>query len=172
MFPTDPEQSDDQVMSEDAVQTRLHKFFPKDGDYEIVHRNIYVINQRVAETFRRGRILLAGDAAHLNNSIGGMGLNGGIHDAINAAEKLIGVWEGGDGEAELDLYDLQRRTTTHEFTQAQTIQNKKRLEARDPETREENLRELRDIAADPVRAKAFLMATSMLAAVRRAAEMG
>jgi 3-(3-hydroxy-phenyl)propionate hydroxylase len=171
VFPTDIALSDDEVMNDEAVQTRMQKFFPKDGDYDIVHRNVYVINQRVASTFRLGRVLLAGDSAHLNNSIGGMGLNGGIHDAMNAAEKLIQVWRGEADDTALDIYDVQRRTTTHEFTQTQTIANKKRLEAKDDETRKKNLAELSEMAADPERAKQFMMATSMLSAVRRAATL-
>ncbi len=172
VFPSDVNLSEDEVLSDAAVQARMQKFFPKDGEYDIVHRNIYSINQRVASTFRLGRVLLAGDSAHLNNSIGGMGLNGGIHDAMNAAEKLVSVWRGDADDRALDVYDVQRRTTTHEFTQAQTIANKKRLEAKDPESRAKNLQELRDIAADPGRAKAFLMGTSMLSAVRRASTLG
>jgi 3-(3-hydroxy-phenyl)propionate hydroxylase len=172
VFPTDTAQSDDEVMSDEAVQARMQKFFPKDGDYDIVHRNVYVINQRVASAFRLGRILLAGDSAHLNNSIGGMGLNGGIHDAMNATEKLVKVWRGEADDSALDVYDIQRRTTTHEFTQAQTIANKKRLETKEPEARAKNLQELRDISADPERAKQFLMGSSMLSAVRRAATLG
>ena len=171
VFPCDVTLSDEEVLNDDAAQARMHKFFPKQGDYDIVHRNIYTINQRVASTFRMGRILLAGDSAHLNNSIGGMGLNGGIHDAMNATEKLIQVWRDEAEDSLLDVYDVQRRTTTHEFTQAQTIANKKRLEAKDPESRAKNLQELRDTAADPERAKAFLMGTSMLSAVRRAATL-
>ena len=171
VFPTDTAQSDEEVMSDEAVQSRMHKFFPKDGDYNIVHRNVYVINQRVASTFRQGRILLAGDSAHLNNSIGGMGLNGGIHDAINATDKLIKVWQGETDESALDLYDIQRRTTTHEFTQAQSIANKKRLETKDEATRKANLAELSAMAADPERSKHFMMGTSMLSAVRRAATL-
>lgn len=172
VFPTDINLADHEVMNEEAVQAWMQKFFPKTGDYDIVHRNVYVINQRVASTFRSGRILLAGDSAHLNNSIGGMGLNGGIHDAMNATEKLIKVWRGEADQDLLNLYDIQRRTTTHEFTQAQTIANKKRLEAKDPESRARNLQELRDTAGDPKRAKQFMMGTSMLSAVRRAATLG
>jgi 2-polyprenyl-6-methoxyphenol hydroxylase-like FAD-dependent oxidoreductase len=171
VFPSNVDLTEDQVLSDDAVQARMQKFFPKDGEYDIVHRNIYSINQRVASTFRLGRVLLAGDSAHLNNSIGGMGLNGGIHDAMNATEKLISVWRDEADDSVLDVYDVQRRTTTHEFTQAQTIANKKRLEAKDPESRAKNLQELRAIAANPERAREFLMGTSMISAVRRASTL-
>jgi 3-(3-hydroxy-phenyl)propionate hydroxylase len=100
-----------------------------------------------------------------------MGLNGGIHDAINATDKLIKVWQGETDESALDLYDIQRRTTTHEFTQAQSIANKKRLETKDDATRKTNLAELSAMAADPERSKNFMMGTSMLSAVRRAATL-
>ncbi|MBM9594456.1 FAD-dependent oxidoreductase [Roseitranquillus sediminis] len=172
VYPTDPQQQEDDLLSDAAVQARLQKFFPKDGDYEVVHRNLYRVHQRVAKTFRKKRVLLAGDAAHVNNPIGGMGLNGGIQDAVNLAGKLAEVWQGRATDALLDLYDLQRRTVTTEFVQAQTIQNKKRLEARDEATRQANFRDLRETAGDPERAKAFLMRASMLDAERRAAALG
>lgn len=172
VFPTDIDQSDEEIMTDAAIQARLQKFFPKDGDYEIVHRNIYVAHQRVAAKFRNGRLFLAGDAAHVNNPIGGMGLNGGIHDAMNLTEKLIQVWRGEADEKVFDIYDIQRRTTAVDFVQAQSIQNKKRLEASDPESRKENLQELREMSEDPVRAKQFMMGSSMLDSVRRAATLG
>ena len=170
VFPTSAEQTEAELLSDEAVHARLRRFFPKDGDYEIVHRNLYRVHQRVAKTFRQGRILLAGDASHVNNPIGGMGLNGGIQDAVNLGEKLARVWHGAP-DTLLDLYDLQRRTLTVDFVQAQTIQNKKRLEARDPETRKANLEELRRIAADPASAKAYLMRTSMLEANRKVTDL-
>jgi 3-(3-hydroxy-phenyl)propionate hydroxylase len=125
----------------------------------------------VAETFRKGRVLLAGDSAHINNPIGGMGLNGGIQDAANLAEKLGQVILDRAPETLLDLYSLQRKTVATEFVQQQSIENKKRLEAKDAETRKRNLDELRAIAADPDRARRFLLRTSMIASQRRIASM-
>ena len=168
VFPTDPRQSEAEILSDGAVQARLQKFFARAEPYQILHRNLYVTHQRVAATFVRERILLAGDAAHVNNSIGGMGLNGGLQDAANLADKLAAVILEGEPENQLALYDKQRRTVTHEFVQQQTIANKKRLEARDPETRKRNLTELAETAADPVRAREFLLRTSMIAMQRRA----
>ena len=171
VFPAGSEQSDADIMSDAGVQARIQSFFPSPRPYDIVHRNLYVTHQRVAETFRKGRVLLAGDAAHVNNPIGGMGLNGGIQDAANLTGKLAQVMlEGAPGEL-LDLYSRQRRTVAVEFVQEQSIANKKRLEARDPETRRRNLGELREIAADPARARQFLLRTSMLASQKRAAAM-
>lgn len=168
VFPTVPDQNEEEILSDAAVQRRLQKFFARSQPYEIVHRNLYVTHQRVAATFSKGRVLLAGDAAHVNNSIGGMGLNGGLQDAACLAEKLANVILDGAPASELALYDRQRRTVTHEFVQQQTIANKRRLEARDPETRRRNLAELAETAADPEKAREFLLRTSMITMQRRA----
>jgi 3-(3-hydroxy-phenyl)propionate hydroxylase len=149
----------------------MQKFFPSPEPYEVVHRNLYVTHQRVAANFREGRVLLAGDAAHVNNPIGGMGLNGGIQDAVNLCDKLAAILLEGASERLLDLYNLQRRTVAIEYVQEQSIANKKRLEARDPEVRERNLDDLRRIAADRDRARDFLLRTSMIASQRRAASL-
>jgi 3-(3-hydroxy-phenyl)propionate hydroxylase len=171
VYPTDPALSEEELMSDAAVQARMQKFFSNEKPYEIVHRNLYVTHQRVAETFRKGRVLLAGDSAHINNPIGGMGLNGGIQDAANLAEKLGQVILDRAPERLLNLYSLQRKTVATEFVQQQSIENKKRLEAKDAETRKRNLDELRTIAADPARARQFLLRTSMIASQRRIASM-
>jgi 3-(3-hydroxy-phenyl)propionate hydroxylase len=168
VFPTEPAETDDDVLGEAGVQARLNKFFPAPLPYPVVHRNLYVTHQRVAASFRHGRVLLAGDAAHVNNPIGGMGLNGGIQDAANLADKLARIIMGGEPERLLDLYDRQRRTVAVEFVQEQSIANKKRLEAADPAERRRNLDELQAIAADPARARQFLLRTSMIDSQRRA----
>jgi 3-(3-hydroxy-phenyl)propionate hydroxylase len=168
VFPTEPGESDEAILSDAGVQARMQSFFPSAKAYQIIHRNLYVTHQRVAETFCKGRVLLAGDAAHVNNPIGGMGLNGGIQDAVNLSDKLLRVVRDGAPERLLDLYNLQRRTVAIEFVQEQSIANKKRLEARDPDVRKRNLDELRASAADPERARQFLLRTSMIASQRRA----
>ena len=171
VFPTEQSQSDDDLMSAAGVQNRMQLFFPNDKPYEIIHRNLYVTHQRVATTFRKGRALLAGDAAHVNNPIGGMGLNGGIQDAVNLSNKLIEVLLEGKSDRLLDLYDRQRRTVAVEFVQEQSIANKKRLEESDPTARQTNLDELSRIAADPERARQFLLRTAMIASQHRADAM-
>jgi 3-(3-hydroxy-phenyl)propionate hydroxylase len=168
VFPTKPEQDNVSLMNDVEVQARMQRFFPESRPFEIVHRNLYVTHQRVAATFRKGRVLLAGDAAHVNNPIGGMGLNGGIQDGVNLSAKLTGVLLGGESDRSLDLYNLQRRTVATEFVQEQSIANKKRLEESDAKTRQKNLQELARIAEDPARARQFLLRTSMIASQRRA----
>jgi len=169
VFPTDPAQSDDDLMSDAGVAARMEKFFPAAQPYPIVHRNLYVTHQRVAGTFRFGRVLLAGDAAHVNNPIGGMGLNGGFQDAANLVEKLAQIVLDDAPLGLLDLYDRQRRTVAVEFVQQQSIENKRRLEESDPQVRRKNLDELRAISADPVRARQFLLRSAMITLQRRAA---
>jgi 3-(3-hydroxy-phenyl)propionate hydroxylase len=171
VYPTDPAMSDDELMSDAAVQARLQKFFPAPEPYEVVHRNLYVTHQRVAATFRSGRVVLAGDAAHVNNPIGGMGLNGGLQDAGNLAAKLAAILLDGATDRLLDLYNLQRRTVATEFVQQQSIANKKRLEERDPAKRRKNLDELTRLAKDPKTARDFMLRSSLLAAQQRVAKM-
>jgi 3-(3-hydroxy-phenyl)propionate hydroxylase len=168
VFPANAEVSEESLLQDDVVHARLQRFFPKAEPYEIVHRNLYTTHQRVASTFRKGRVLLAGDSAHVNNSIGGMGLNGGLQDAANVSEKLARVLMDNAPDSLLDLYSLQRRTVSIEFVQEQSIANKKRLEAKDPVERARNLDNLRKTAEDPDRARDFLRRSAMLTMQRRA----
>ena len=164
----DAEAVEADLLSDTEVHARMQKFFPNPKAYDIVHRNLYTVHQRVASTFRKGRVLLAGDSAHVNNSIGGMGLNGGLQDAANLSEKLVQVI-GGAPDSLLDLYSLQRKTVSIEFVQAQSIANKKQLETREPEERKKVLADLSETASDAARAKAYLLRSSMISMQRRAA---
>jgi 3-(3-hydroxy-phenyl)propionate hydroxylase len=126
------------------------------------------VHQRVAEKFRRGRLLIAGDAAHVNNPLGGMGLNGAVHDAINAADKLAAVWRGEADQSLLDRYERQRLPVQHEYVQQISTRNKRLVEERDPAVRKQSLDELRRQAADPGKAFAYMMDSSMISSIRRA----
>lgn len=129
------------------------------------------MHQRVAATFRAGRVLLAGDAAHLNNPLGGLGLNSAIHDAANLCDKLARLWRGDGGEELLDLYACQRRAATIEQVQAMSIRNTRMIEERDPDVQRARLRELIAVAADPVRAKQHLLNTSVILGLRKSLEV-
>lgn len=165
VFPTRPGDTDEAVFADDAVERRLQKFFPKAGSYPVVHRNIYNVHQRVAVSFRKGRVFLAGDAAHVNNPIGGLGLNCGIHDAVELAGLLVRVLKDEGPASLLDEYDRRRRPINIEYVQQQTVTNKKRLEEKDERVRHENFAALRRMAADPTAHRAFLLRTSLLASV-------
>jgi len=126
------------------------------------------VHQRVARHFRKGRVFLCGDAAHVNNPIGGLGLNSGIHEAWDLASLLDKVIKGEATEEILDTYEARRRPLNIEYVQEQTVANKKRLEEREPAQRAKRFQELREMADDPARHKAFLMKASLLESTRRA----
>jgi 3-(3-hydroxy-phenyl)propionate hydroxylase len=152
VYNTRADESDEEALSEKAVRARLARVHAPDADW--VHLNLYNVHQRVAKQFRKGRVFLCGDAAHVNNPIGGLGLNSGIHEAWDLANLL-------SGEDDLDLYERRRRPLNIKYVQEQTVANKKRLE-------EGRLDELRETAADPARHKAFLMRASLLESTRDA----
>jgi 3-(3-hydroxy-phenyl)propionate hydroxylase len=165
--PTLPEQTDEELLSPDAIEARLQKFCPKDGPYEIATVALYRVHQRVAATFNKGRVLLAGDAAHVNNPVGGMGMNGGIHDAVNLAAKLDEILNGGaDAQALLDRYSRQRRKAQTDFVQAQSIQNKKTLGEKDPEARAKGLETIRQAGLDPDLHDAFIGRACLIDSVK------
>lgn len=171
LFPTAPEESDEAVLQDDSIERRLQGLVPTGVPYPTVHRTLYKVHQRVARQFRQGRVLLAGDAAHINNPLGGMGMNGGVQDAFNLSAKLIQVLREGASDALLDRYERQRRAVAIEYVNADTQRNKKLIEERDPSTRRKTHDELRAIAADPVASRQYLRKTSMIEALERAASI-
>jgi 3-(3-hydroxy-phenyl)propionate hydroxylase len=172
MFPVPAEDADATALTEAYAQAALATVVPGITDYEIQHTTLYRVHQRVAETFRKGRVFLAGDAAHINNPLGGMGMNGGIHDVIDLTTRLDSVRRGTAADSDLDRYDRQRRLVTLESTQTASIQNKRNLEARDAADRDRFREEMRRAAADPNLSRALLLRVSMIASLRRAEELG
>ena len=169
LFPTRADETDEAVLSDASIQTRLQNLLPQSQPYQTVHRTLYKVHQRVAKEFRRGRVVLAGDAAHINNPLGGMGMNGGVQDAFNLSDKLVDILNNGASDDLLDRYQRQRRSVAIEYINANTARNKKNIEERDPEARRKTQDELRAIAADPVAAKDYLRKTSMIDVLERAA---
>jgi 3-(3-hydroxy-phenyl)propionate hydroxylase len=165
----------DEVLDEDRMleicQRKFQRFHPRAEPYEIVIHDSYVVHQRVAATFRQGRVILAGDSAHLNSPIGAMGMNSGIHDAVSLATNMLRVLRGEEGEGALDRYVRQRRHVAVEHVQTATIANKANMEQRDPETRRKYREQMQRAAADPALAKAFLMKTSLIDSLRDAARI-
>ena len=154
-----------------TAQRKLQRFNPRPASYEIAFYDSYTVAQRVAATFRKGRMLLAGDSAHLNSPIGAMGMNSGIHDAVNLAANLIRVLHGEESDAALDRYVRQRRHVATCHVQTATIANKQNMEQRDPIKRQRYRDEMRRRAEDPVLAKAFLMRTALIDSLRDAAKI-
>ncbi len=141
---------------------------PPEVQYPIVHQSVYRVHQRVANQFRRERVLLAGDSAHVNNPLGGFGLNSGIHDAMNLTEKLSRVVLGGESSALLDLYERQRKTVNMEYVQEISIKNKHNLEEADPQVRHERFAQLRKINASEALSREYLLVSSMINSIKKA----
>ena len=152
----------------ESIEAKLQRIVPSEQPYDVFEARPYRIHQRIVSRYRVGRVLLAGDAAHLNSPSGGMGMNGGLHDAFNLCDKLVQVWRGGD-DALLELYDRQRRPVAREQIIAQADLNRARMQERDPARRLQMLRDLQAIAASPARAREHLLKTSMITGLGRAA---
>lgn len=171
MMPVPGEMSDEEALSEGYVTSSIRRVVPSDVDAPITHTTLYRVHQRVAANFQKGRSFLAGDAAHINNPLGGMGMNGGIHDALNLTSKLGAVINGKDGASILADYDLQRRTVTMQAIQGDTIRNKKNLEAKDEADRARFRDDIRAAAADPEKGRALLRRIAMLDSLERASAL-
>lgn len=149
------------------AQQAIRRLTQDPADAAVVHQSIYSVHQRVAEQFRQGRVLLAGDAAHVNNPLGGFGLNSGIHDAFNLGEKLAAVVSKAAHSDALDRYHRQRHTVNMEYVQTLSVQNKQHLEEKDPLKRAERFAYLRRTCADPTLARAYLLNSSMINSIAR-----
>ena len=168
-YGADPKLSDEAVLTQEATDAAMQKFQKQPAPYKFSYKSTYRVHQRVAHSFRNGRVLLAGDAAHINNPMGALGMNSGIQDAANLAEKLGKVWKREADDALLDRYDRQRRTIAEEIVQTMSTNNLKRLLEKDPEVRRKNREEMRAICDDPQRHYDFVLGSSMIASIRRAA---
>lgn len=136
------------------------------------HRTVYRVHQRVAKSYRSGRAILAGDAAHLNNPLGGFGMNSGVHDVWNLVPKLVAILQdGAEATPLLDLYERQRRTIMNEFVQAQTMRNKANMQVTDAEAQARSQAEMAKVLADPQLRREYLLRQSMLTSRKREAEI-
>jgi 2-polyprenyl-6-methoxyphenol hydroxylase-like FAD-dependent oxidoreductase len=163
-------QSLEDALSDANIQRHLERILPGHGPYPIAHRGAYTVHRRIADAFRAGRVLLAGDAAHLNSPSGGLGMNSGIHDARALADSLARVCAGEADDA-LDAYARVRRTIAVEDVQSQSDASYRRHRETDPARREQIWAELKATSADPAAMREFLLRSSMIAQVRRAGEL-
>lgn len=158
----------DDALSDATIERRLQGILPRGAPYPIIHRTLYRVHQRVASSYRAGRVLLAGDAAHINNPLGGMGMNGGVHDAVNLAQKLVRILnDGADMDRFLDHYARQRHDIAVEYVQAHTHGNKQTITERDPQKRRETLARMQRIAADRDLLRAHVRKGAMIDAVEK-----
>ncbi len=164
----DPEESIEDGLQPESIQRKLQAIVPRDCDYEVLEVRAYRIHMRIVENYRSGRVLLAGDAAHVNSPSGGMGMNGGIHDAFELVDTLAQVWNGAEASL-LDRYTRRRRPVALAEILGQSDRNRARMQERDIAKRREMLTDLQRIADDPERAREHLLRSSMIAGLRLAA---
>ena len=153
------------LFEEQSGRRRLHRGRPQPWPNPVAHRTVYRVQQRVAAAYRAGRIGLAGDAAHINNPLGGMGMNGGIHDAFNLGQKLAALMQGQADASVLDAYQAERRPVALEYVNEITIRNKRNLETSDPAEQAAFRERLQTTAADPDARRVYLLKASMLASL-------
>lgn len=169
-MPVGAEVSDEESLAGPYAQQAMHRLTGGDPaeEYLLVHQSIYSVHQRVADDFHKHRVLLAGDCAHVNNPLGGFGLNSGIHDAISLGSMLGQVIRNEANKSLLGRYHRQRHTVNMEYVQQLSVKNKKNLEEKDPIERVKRIRELQETCDDPVKARAFLLNSSMVNSISRA----
>jgi 2-polyprenyl-6-methoxyphenol hydroxylase-like FAD-dependent oxidoreductase len=158
-------------ITDEAIQGSLQEIVARRDEYEVLEMRPYRVHKRIAPHYHRGRVALAGDAAHLNSPSGGMGLNGGLHDAFELVAALRDVRAGAPLAQRLSLYERRRRPVALEQIIAQADANRARMREKDPGKRRAILDELQAIAADRKRAEAHLLRTSMIAGLREAASV-
>ncbi len=160
VFRVEPGEDAGAITTTAHLRDRIAAFLGSAPTYEIRGVSLYRVHQRVADTFRVGRVLLLGDAAHINNPIGGMGMNSGIHDAYHLGEALGRVLNG-EPDTLLDDYNRVRRAAAVEDVQRRSDQNyADMVAARD--ARLARNRHLSEIAASPDRIRDYLLSASML----------
>jgi 3-(3-hydroxy-phenyl)propionate hydroxylase len=155
------EENADEALRETAVRQRISRFLEAEASYNIKSISVYNVHQRVADTFWVGRVLLLGDAAHINNPSGGMGMNSGIHDAHFLAPRLTAVLQGESAQL-LDEYSQVRHQAALKMVQTYSDKNYKDLAADDDKYRQQRNETMRKMAADPEQARAYLLQASML----------
>lgn len=170
-FPTNMDDDPEFLLSDGYIQKQLQRFLPRSQPYEVVYRNLYTSHQLIAKTFRVGRCVLAGDSAHVNSPVGGVGMNSGIHDAVNLGEKLVSILREEEELDILDRYTRQRRHVAVNHVKRITENNKKWIHERDPSIREKNHQNLHRMAADPNLAREYLLRTSLITSLREAAQI-
>lgn len=162
----DQDETIEEATRPESIEHKLQQVHPKDTPYDVLEIRAYRLHMRIVENYRKGRLVLVGDAAHLNSPSGGMGMNGGLHDAFILSDKFRQIENGADTRL-LDQYTRQRRPVAYEQILKQADSNRKRMQERDPQKRQEAFDQLLATIADADRCKEFLMNSSMISGWRR-----
>lgn len=158
----------DSFLKSDKKKQDVFQRLVGDPTIRTEHRTIYNVHQRVAEKYVAGRVIIAGDAAHLNNPLGGFGMNSGIHDVWKLAEQLEKILLGGGNmDSMLREYEKERQTVMREFVQTQTIKNKEALERSSPKEQEMRQKQLANILSDDRLRRDYLLYQSMFKSLQK-----
>ena len=172
LMPVLPDETAEGAVSDQRIQHRLNGVLADIGHspvaFNVIAHSLYNVHQRVASTFSQNRVLLAGDSAHMNNPLGGLGMNSGIHDAWSAVDTILAVRQGADSLAASELFGRVRAEVCHSYVQAQTTKNFNEMQEKDREVRERRNAEIREMAGDVDRTKSYLRQVSMLSSAREA----
>jgi 2-polyprenyl-6-methoxyphenol hydroxylase-like FAD-dependent oxidoreductase len=139
----------DESRVRERVPQHYERLLPSPGPYRILAAAPYRVHERCAPRFRVGRVLLAGDAAHVCNPCGGMGLTSGILDAEALITVLAAVIDGAAGDGVLDFYAEERRRVFREVVSPVATSFKRQLSEKDPEQRERDRLAFRRGIDDP-----------------------
>ena len=112
---------DGELSDEDAVAL-IRESTGIDLPYQILSRDEWVASRLIADSYRKGRIFLAGDACHLHPPFGGYGMNMGVADGVDLGWKLAACVRGWGGPVLLDSYEAERRPV-HEFVMDEAVAN-------------------------------------------------
>ena len=134
---------------EDRIHQRYEWFMQGRKDYQIVSSSPYMLHQRAAETLHKGRVLLAGDAAHATNPCGGLGLTSGVWTGVVLADLLGAVLRGEQDESVLDRFSDERRRIFWDVVSPAATENKRMLQERDPERRRQDLEHIKALDTNP-----------------------
>jgi 3-(3-hydroxy-phenyl)propionate hydroxylase len=167
LYPVPAEVTDEVALDPERIQQTMQKALKTTDTFPIVENTIYKIHQRIAEKFYKGRVVLAGDAAHLNSPMGGLGLNSGIHDATDLSKRLIRIInDGADYEAELEKYSEVRKKVAVEYVKEISEKNTRVVKEKDADYRLQLQKEMNRLATNPVTARQWLLRSAMIASVR------
>jgi|TARA_B110000438_G_scaffold93499_1_gene92978 3-(3-hydroxy-phenyl)propionate hydroxylase len=167
LVPIENNMKDADIVSNKNIHSVFQRVLGESKKVETIHRTIYRVHQRVVDKMTHQRILLIGDSAHLNNPLGGLGMNSGLHDAWNLSQKLGLIINHKHSKDLLGQFDRQRRAVMNDFIQRQTIKNKKMIEESGETNFQSQWDEMRIIQADKTKRKEYMLEQSMTNSLQR-----
>jgi len=141
----------------DRIANHYQKLMLGGGPWRLDAAAPFLVHERCAESFRAGRVLLAGDAAHVCNPMGGYGLTSGLLDGIALGGALAAIIKGEPSEALLDRYAEERRRVFREITGPAAAENLRRMSERNPEKQSADRERLRRMGENPPLQREALM---------------